>query len=71
MVTAMLAKVSLFELEPAQFTHASLLPGANPRSPDALHLATAIDLQTDALLTYDVRMAEAARETGLPALATA
>lgn len=71
MVTAMLVKVSLFELEPAQFTHAGLLPRANLRSPDALHLATVIDLQTVALLAYDVRMAETARETGLPVLAPA
>ena len=69
MVTAMLAKVSLFELEPAQFTHAGLLPGTNLRSLDALHLATAIDLQADALLTYDVRMAAAAEEIGMPVLA--
>lgn len=69
MVTAMLAKVSLFELEPAQFTHAGLLPGTNLRSLDALHLATAIDLQVDALLTYDVRMATAAEEVGMPVMA--
>ncbi len=71
LVTELLAKVSLFELEPAQFTHAGLLPGTNLRSLDALHLATAIDLQADALLTYDVRMAAAAEEVGMPVLAPA
>lgn len=71
LVTELLAKVSLFEVEPAQFTHAGLLPGANLSSLDALHLATAIDLQMDALLTYDVRMTAAAEEVGMPVLAPA
>lgn len=71
LVTELLAKVSLFEVEPAQCTHAGLLPGANLSSLDALHLATAIDLQMDALLTYDVRMTAAAEEVGMPVLAPA
>lgn len=64
-VTTLLSKISLFMVEPAQFIHAGLLPGKHLRSPDALHLATAIDLQVDALVTYDVRMRSAATDSGL------
>ena len=41
MVSSLLTKVSLYLIEPAQFTHAGLLPGQNLRSLDVLHLAAA------------------------------
>lgn len=65
LVSSLLQKVSLYAIEPAQFTHAGLLPGVNLRSLDALHLAAAIDLQADALVTYDLRLAASAHEAGL------
>ena len=45
------------------------LPGAGLRSLDALHLGAAIRLEVEAVLTYDVRMAEAATSLGLDVLA--
>ena len=71
MVSSVLAKVSLYTIEPAQFTHAGLLPGAHLRSLDALHLATAIDLQAQAMVTYDLRLGSAARDSGLSVIAPA
>jgi predicted nucleic acid-binding protein len=38
---------------------------------DALHLAAAIQLDVDHVVTYDLRMAEAARLLGLHVLAPA
>jgi len=56
-------------IEPAQFTHAGLLPGQNLRSLDALHLAAAIDLGVDALATYDQHLQSAAHEIDMPVVA--
>lgn len=61
--------MSLYLIEPAQFTHAGLLPGQNLRSLDALHLAAATDLGVDALVTYDQRLQSAAHEIGMPVVA--
>ena len=41
------------------------------RSLDALHLAAAIRLGVDAVVTYDTRMTQAARDLGLVVLAPA
>ncbi|MEL4503804.1 hypothetical protein AAEX63_02740 [Luteococcus sp. H138] len=49
--------MSLSAIEPAQFTHAGLVPVVNLRSLYALLLAAAIDLQAEALATYDLRLA--------------
>ncbi|MFT3874003.1 MAG: PIN domain-containing protein [Nocardioides sp.] len=68
-VSAFLATIDLYSLTDALYRQAGLLPGANLRSLDALHLAAAIALGVDALLTYDLRMAEAAHELGLVVLA--
>lgn len=65
LVSDLLAAISLFELPPSIFTEAGLLPGASLRSLDALHLAAAIRLGADCVVTYDRRMAEAARDLGL------
>ena len=48
--------------------HAAVLPGKHLRSLDALHLATARMLgQTlTQFITYDKRLARAARDAGLP-----
>lgn len=67
-VTVLLDKFTLFGLEPEQFTNAGAYPGENLRSLDALHIASAISLGADALVTYDVRMESAARDLGLKVL---
>lgn len=67
-VTNVLDRVELCELTAAIHTQAGLLPGANLRSLDALHLATAIGLQVDVLVAYDLRLCDAARDAGLVVL---
>jgi predicted nucleic acid-binding protein len=49
------------------FREAGLLPGVGLRSLDALHLAAALRLDVDAVLTYDTRMVDSAAELGLRA----
>ena len=70
-VSDLLASISLFELSPSVFTEAGLLPGPTLRSLDALHLAAAIRLGVDRVVTYDRRMAGAAQDLGLAVLAPA
>ncbi len=50
---------------------AALLDPPGLRSLDAIHLATALELrnEVEGLVTYDERLARAARESGIPALA--
>lgn len=47
---------------------AGRLPGASLRSLDTLHLASAIEAQADAFITYDDRQAEAATDAGIDVL---
>lgn len=68
-VTQLLRGVDLYELPPPLFAEAGLLPGATFRSLDALHLAAAIRLEVEAVITYDARMAEAAASLGMTVLA--
>ncbi len=68
-VTQLLRGVDLYELPPPLFAEAGLLPGAGLRSLDALHLAAAIRLEVESVITYDVRMVEAATLLGLDVLA--
>jgi predicted nucleic acid-binding protein len=70
-VSDLLRGVDLYELPPPLFAEAGLLPGADVRSLDALHLAAAIRLEVEAVITYDVRMTEAARSLGMDVLAPA
>lgn len=65
----LLDSIGLYECPPSLFREAGLLPGFGLRSLDALHLATAIRIGVDALLTYDLRMQEAARDLGLAVVA--
>ena len=62
-----MAQVSVIELGESIRTRASVLEPATVRSLDALHLATAIEIGDvlDAVITYDARMAAAARSLGL------
>jgi predicted nucleic acid-binding protein len=64
-VSAILARVDLHDLPPSVYREAGLLPGPALRSLDALHLAATIRLDVEALVTYDVRLAEAAHDMGL------
>jgi predicted nucleic acid-binding protein len=64
LVTAVLKGVNLVDVTRSDFLIAAALPG-RLRSADALHLATALRLQTDVLVTYDGELAEAAVQAGL------
>ena len=68
-VSELLEGVSLCEPTPSLFQEAGLLPGAGLRSLDALHLVAATRIGVDGLLTFDERMADAARELGVPVIA--
>ena len=61
------AQVSVIDVGEPIRARAALLEPAAVRSLDALHLATAIEVgdALDAVITYDARMAEAARSLGL------
>lgn len=67
-VSELLRGVNLHELPSPLFTEAGLLPGAGLRSLDALHLAAAIRLEVEAIVTYDNRMIAAAESLGLAVL---
>lgn len=65
-VSAVLAGITLLEPDRALYRTAGLIPGLHMRSLDALHVAAALQLQADVMLTYDHRQTEAARQSGLP-----
>ena len=68
-VSDLLGNVDLYEVPASLFREAGLLPGADLRSLDALHLSAAVRLGVDQVVTYDRRQAEAARSLGLGVLA--
>lgn len=63
--TELLEGVSLYEMPPFLFREAGLLVGEHVRSPDALHVAAAIQIGADQVIAYDRRMSAAARDSGL------
>lgn len=65
---AILRSVGAVRLDPAIARSASGLAPSTLRTLDAIHLATAIALggELDAFVTYDDRLADAARAVGLP-----
>jgi uncharacterized protein len=69
----LLGRVELVEISDAVVESAGRLPDPVLRSLDAIHLATALLIREDveALLTYDDRLAAAAREHGLEVAAPA
>ena len=67
-VSEFLEGVSLYEMPASLFREAGILPGQTLRSLDALHLAAAVRIGVDLVLTYDERMAESARQLGLRVL---
>lgn len=64
-VSDFLAGVDLYELPAPLFYEAGLLVGGHLRSLDALHLSAAIRIGVERVVTYDVRMADAARDLGM------
>lgn len=68
-VTDVLDRLDLVEPDRALFHQAGILPGGTLRSLDALHLATVLRLDAEALLTYDLRLAEAAGSLGVRVVA--
>lgn len=68
-VTHLLEHFDLVETDRSFYREAGLLPGRHLRSLDALHLAAALRVGADIMVTYDRRQAEAADAAGLPVLA--
>ena len=68
-VTTLLDGVSLYDTPPSLFREAGLLPGRSLRALGALHLAAAIRIDCEAILTYDDRLADAAAGVGMKVLA--
>lgn len=64
-VTKILHGVSLASLDRASFRAAGILPFPYLRAVDALHLQAALQLNADAVLTYDHRLSTAASALGL------
>lgn len=69
LVSDLLDGVALYEVPGSLFREAGRLPGADLRSLDALHLAAAIRIGVDHLVTYDARMQDSARLLGVSVLA--
>ena len=68
-VTAILDAISLYEMPRSLYYEAGILAGQHPRSLDALHLAAAVRLGADVVVSYDSWMADAAADIGLNVLA--
>jgi len=64
LVNTILQGVNLADVTRPDFMVAAVLPG-RLRSADPVHLAAAIRLEADLLITYDAEMATAAIEAGL------
>jgi predicted nucleic acid-binding protein len=62
---ALLASCVLVDVGTAILEHASALASAQLRSLDAIHLATALDVDPDEMIVYDLRLAHAAEALGL------
>ena len=65
LITSVLDGVTMTPLSRDQFREAGLYPQPGLRSLDALHLAGALGVDASAILTYDIRLAEAARAHGV------
>ena len=66
-VPIVLAKCDRLDIDDRVSADASVVAPPQLRSLDAIHLATALELTADlkALITYDIRLAEAAKVNGL------
>jgi uncharacterized protein len=66
-VNAVLEPVGLIELDEAIAARAAIAGPVGLKTLDAIHLSTALEIgPIDAFVTYDDRLAEAARLVGLP-----
>lgn len=70
LINAVLAGINLVDLARSDLLYAAAMPG-KVRSADAIHLATAIRLETDVLVAYDVELVTAATDAGLKTLSPA
>ncbi|MHA6669322.1 type II toxin-antitoxin system VapC family toxin [Homoserinimonas sp. A447] len=68
LVTEILDRLEMFELDQSVFRAAGLLPGEHLRSLDALHIAAALRVGADVMISYDQRQIDAARDVGLNTL---
>lgn len=66
--TSTLAHFELYSVPDWEYRAAGLLEAPELRSLDALHVAAAIRVEADALISYDERMIEAAMRMGLPSI---
>ena len=69
----LVTSITIRELDASISDRAALLEPALLRTLDAVHLATALELRTelDAFITYDARLADAARAHRLPVVSPA
>ncbi|WP_284751841.1 type II toxin-antitoxin system VapC family toxin [Arthrobacter sp. efr-133-R2A-120] len=67
-VNTVLSGINLVDIARSDLMYAAALPG-RLRSADAIHLATAIRLQTDLLVAYDGALLAAALDAGVTVLA--
>ncbi len=70
-VTGVLEGVELYALPDTAFREAGLMSRRDLRSLDALHLAGALRLDVEVLVTYDERLAAAGADVGLTVVAPA
>lgn len=70
-VSDFLDGIDLYEVPASLFREAGLLAGPSLRSLDALHLAAAVRIGVDHVVTYDIRMSGSARTLGLAVIAPA
>ncbi|HET7327018.1 MAG TPA: PIN domain-containing protein [Nocardioidaceae bacterium] len=70
-VSDLLDGIDLYEVPASLSREAGLLPGPNLRSRDALHLAAAVRIGVDQLVTYDTRMSDSARALGVRVISPA
>jgi len=64
-VSDLLTRIDLIDPSRSIFHEAGVLPGPTLRSLDALHLATALRIEADVVVAYDLRLLDAARDLGL------
>jgi predicted nucleic acid-binding protein len=64
LVNSVLAGINLLDVVRSDLMYAAALPG-RLRSADAIHLATAIRLQSDLMVAYDAELLAAAVDSGL------
>jgi predicted nucleic acid-binding protein len=63
--TAILDRLDVADMERGMFTAAGVLPGPQLRSLDALHVAAALSLNAELLVSYDQRQLDAAASSGM------